>query len=111
MTTKRTFTDLIADADALPVAGWAAAGLVVTQLREQALRVEFFDVGAVAYFLRKVLWTVPGFTVAGYAAPLARMHEHITEHGCSSATRAPLPHRSPEALCRTNIDVIPYRFF
>jgi len=32
-----------------------AAGLVVTELRTQALRVEFFDVGAVVYFLRKVL--------------------------------------------------------
>lgn len=58
-----------------------AAGLVVTDLREQALRVEFFDVGAVVYFLRKVLWTVPGFTVATYAGQLARMHEHISEYG------------------------------
>jgi SAM-dependent methyltransferase len=58
-----------------------AAGLVVTDLREQALRVEFFDVGAVVYFLRKVLWTVPGFTVAEYAEPLARMHAHITANG------------------------------
>jgi hypothetical protein len=31
--------------------------------------------------LRKVLWTVPGFTVGGYLEPLARMHEHIQEHG------------------------------
>jgi SAM-dependent methyltransferase len=59
----------------------AAAGLAVVDVREQALRVEFFDVAAVAHFLKKVLWTVPGFTVAGYAAPLARMHEHIQEHG------------------------------
>jgi SAM-dependent methyltransferase len=58
-----------------------AAGLDVTELREQALQVEFFDVGAIVYFLRKVLWTVPGFTVAGYAGQLARMHEHIAEHG------------------------------
>ncbi|MBO0825954.1 MAG: class I SAM-dependent methyltransferase [Actinobacteria bacterium] len=58
-----------------------AAGLDVTDLREATLRVEFFDVGAVVYFLRKVLWTVPGFTVAGYTEPLARMHAHITAHG------------------------------
>jgi SAM-dependent methyltransferase len=57
------------------------AGLAVTDAREQALRVEFFDVGAVVYFLRKVLWTVPGFTVDGYAEPLARMHAHIQAHG------------------------------
>ena len=40
-----------------------AAGLVVIDLREEALRTVFNDVGAVVYFLRKVLWTVPGFTV------------------------------------------------
>jgi len=62
-------------------AGARAAGLEVTDLRSQAVRVEFFDVGAVVYFLRKVLWTVPGFTVAGYAEPVARMHAHIAEHG------------------------------
>ncbi len=45
----------------------AAAGLAVAAVREQALRVEFFDVGAVVYFLPKVLWTVPGFAVEGYA--------------------------------------------
>jgi len=57
------------------------AGLVITGLREQAVRVEFYDVGAVVYFLRKVLWTVPGFTVDGYRAQLALMHEHIRAHG------------------------------
>jgi SAM-dependent methyltransferase len=62
-------------------AGARAAGLVVTDLRERVLRVEFFDVGAVTYFLKKVLWTVPGFTVSGYAEPLARMHAHILAHG------------------------------
>lgn len=59
------------------VAEATAAGLDVTDLRAQALRVEFFDVAAVVYFLRKVLWTVPGFTADGYREPLARMHEHI----------------------------------
>jgi SAM-dependent methyltransferase len=63
------------------VAEATAAGLDVTDLRAQALRVEFFDVAAVVYFLRKVLWTVPGFTVDGYREPLARMHEHIGVRG------------------------------
>ena len=58
-----------------------AAGLEVADLREQALRVEFYDVGAVVYFLRKVLWTVPGFTVDGYRERLAQLHEHIQTHG------------------------------
>jgi SAM-dependent methyltransferase len=63
------------------VADAEAAGLEVTDLREQALRVEFYDIGAVVYFLRKVLWTVPGFTVNGYREQLAQLHEHIQAHG------------------------------
>ena len=63
------------------VAQAEAAGLFVTDLREQALRVEFNDVAAVVYFLRKVLWTVPGFTVAAYREPLARLHEQIQAQG------------------------------
>jgi len=58
-----------------------AAGLTVTDLREQALRAEFFDVGAVVYFLRKVFWTVPGFTVERYRDRLARLHEQIRAEG------------------------------
>jgi SAM-dependent methyltransferase len=63
------------------VAEATAAGLEVVDVREQALRVEFFDVAAVVHFLKKVLWTVPGFTVAGYREQLARMHEHIQANG------------------------------
>lgn len=63
------------------VAAAQAAGLVVADLREQALRVTFSDVGAVVYFLRKVPWTVPGFSVAGYRGRLAAMHEHIQAEG------------------------------
>ena len=58
-----------------------AAGLVVTDLRGQALRTVFNDVGAVVYFLRKVLWTVPGFTVAGYRDQLRPLHEQIQSEG------------------------------
>lgn len=65
----------------LVAAGARGAGLVVTDLREQALRVMFSDVGGVVYFLRKVLWTVPGFTVDGYRDQLARMHQRIQSGG------------------------------
>ena len=54
-----------------------AAGLTVTGLQERALRVEFFDIAAVVYFLRKVLWTVPGFSVERYRPQLAAVHEQI----------------------------------
>ncbi len=63
------------------VAAARRAGLDVVDVREQAMRVEFFDVAAVVHFLKKVLWTVPGFTVAGYVEQLARMHEHIQANG------------------------------
>jgi SAM-dependent methyltransferase len=83
-----------------PAKATAAArdvGLEVIDVREQALRVEFFDVAAVVYFLKKVLWTVPGFTVAGYGEPLARMHAHIEAHGSfvSHAQRYLIEARKP----------------
>jgi hypothetical protein len=63
-----------------------AAGLEVTDLRAESLRTEFFDVGAVIYFLRKVIWIVPGFTVDGYRARLRSLHDQITERGPFVAT-------------------------
>ena len=61
-------------------------GLELVDLQECALRVEFFDVGAVVYFLRKVLWTVAGFTPEAYAGALRRMHEHIEREGSFVST-------------------------
>ncbi|WP_329790449.1 hypothetical protein V1227_00750 [Lentzea sp. DG1S-22] len=58
-----------------------AAGLEVLRLEPASSRVAFFGVGAVVHFLRKVLWTVPGFTVEGYRERLLEMHRHIEEHG------------------------------
>ncbi len=57
------------------------AGLVVVDLRQESLRVVFNDVGAVVYFLRKVLWTVPGFTVDGYRDRLFSLHKKIQREG------------------------------
>jgi hypothetical protein len=47
----------------------------------EQLRVEFFDVGAVVYFLRKVIWIVPGFSVARYRDTLRDLHEQIRRDG------------------------------
>ena len=58
-----------------------AHGLEVVDLRAETLRVEFLDVGAVVWFLRKVIWTVPGFTVEAYREPLRRLHERIAAEG------------------------------
>lgn len=57
------------------------SGLVVSDLRQQTLRVVFHDVGAVIYFLRKVIWTVPGFTVDGYRDRIFELHESIEGTG------------------------------
>ncbi|MGW5067620.1 class I SAM-dependent methyltransferase [Streptomyces cyaneofuscatus] len=58
-----------------------AAGLEVVELRPERLRTEFFDIGAVVYFLRKVIWMVPGFTVEQYRPQLAALHRKIEEEG------------------------------
>lgn len=42
---------------------------------------EFFDIGAVVYFLRKVIWIVPGFTVAAHRDRLAALHQQILTDG------------------------------
>jgi SAM-dependent methyltransferase len=66
---------------AVAVAAARRAGLTVADLRQASLRTMFNDVGAVVYFLRKVLWTVPGFTVEAYREPLRRLHDKIQAEG------------------------------
>jgi hypothetical protein len=59
-----------------PQREWAAAqaaGLVVTDLRTARCRMEFFDVGAVVWILRKCVWWVPDFSVEKYHEVLARL--------------------------------------
>ncbi|MFC8533911.1 class I SAM-dependent methyltransferase [Streptomyces sp. NPDC057249] len=58
-----------------------AAGLDVVDLRAERLRTEFFDIGAVVYFLRKVIWMVPGFTVERYRPQLAALHHRLETEG------------------------------
>jgi SAM-dependent methyltransferase len=62
------------------------AGLTVTGLREYHGPIEFNDVAAVVVFLRKVIWIVPGFTVAGYRDRLRALHEQIERDGPFLAT-------------------------
>ncbi|TDE42385.1 SAM-dependent methyltransferase [Nonomuraea mesophila] len=58
-----------------------AAGLEVVDLRSERLRMEFRDIGAVVYFLRKVIWIVPGFTVERYHDRLRALHDRIENEG------------------------------
>ncbi len=59
----------------------ADVGLDLVQLQDALTRVEFFDLAAVVHFLRKVLWTVPDFSVDKYRDRLRALDEHIAEHG------------------------------
>ncbi|BDZ42543.1 hypothetical protein GCM10025865_18420 [Paraoerskovia sediminicola] len=61
--------------------GAREAGLEIVDLRAERLRVEFFDVGAVVHFLRKVVWMVPGFTVDAYRDRLRELDAQIRADG------------------------------
>ena len=67
-------------------AGAQAAGLEVVSLRAEDLRMEFFDVGAMVYYLRKVIWMVPDFSVEKYGKRLRELHEHILAEGSFVST-------------------------
>jgi SAM-dependent methyltransferase len=73
------------------------SGLEVVDLQSCALRLEFYDVAAVVYFLRKVHWTVPDFSVQKYRRQLRAMHEHIQTEGAfvSTAQRVLVEARKP----------------
>ena len=74
-----------------------AAGLSIAELRMERLRVEFFDIGAVVYFLRKVIWTVPDFTVERYRERLGELHRLIERQGSfvAHSTRVLIDARKP----------------
>lgn len=75
-----------------------ASGLDVVDVRTERLRMEFFDVGAVIYFLRKVIWTVPGFTVEQYRGRLRELHEEIEAEGpfIAHSSRTLIEARKPD---------------
>ncbi len=57
------------------------AGLEVIDAQEESLPVVFFDIGAVVYFLRKVIWTVPDFSTEKYRERLKLLRHSIEDHG------------------------------
>lgn len=54
-----------------------SAGLEVTDLRSARCRMEFFDVGAVVWILRKCVWWVPDFSVDRYRDQLVALDKHM----------------------------------
>lgn len=53
----------------------------MVEVRLEELLVEFFDVGAVVYFLRKAIWMVPDFSVARYETRLRQLHTEVDRDG------------------------------
>ncbi|MEV4253802.1 methyltransferase domain-containing protein [Spirillospora sp. NPDC049652] len=74
-----------------------AAGLEIVDLRTERLRMEFLDVGAMIYFLRKVIWIVPGFSVGKYRDRLRELDELIRRDGpfVAHSTRTLIEARKP----------------
>jgi hypothetical protein len=63
------------------VAQVAAAGLDVLSSDRADERLEFHDVGALAWYLKSIPWTVPGFTIDAFRSRLAVLHAQIAATG------------------------------
>jgi hypothetical protein len=68
------------------VAALEAAGLVVTDVREERPPLTFHDVGALVYQLRAVPWQIRDFTPQRYERALRRIDAMIRTHGHYTAT-------------------------
>ncbi|HEY1740188.1 MAG TPA: SAM-dependent methyltransferase [Acidimicrobiia bacterium] len=62
------------------------AGLHVTTIRSERPTTEFYDIGAVVYYLRLVVWIVPDFSVDRYREQLRRLHDQIERDGAFATT-------------------------
>jgi SAM-dependent methyltransferase len=73
------------------------AGLEIVDVRTERLRMEFYDIAAVVHFLRKVIWIVPGFTVAAHLPRLRELHHQIESEGpfVAHSTRTLFEARKP----------------
>jgi SAM-dependent methyltransferase len=75
-----------------------SAGLELIDLRHEQIEEEFFDVGAVVYFLRKLSWIVPDFSVARYRPELKALHDQIRAEGSfiTHSSRVLIEARKPQ---------------
>ena len=62
-------------------AGARGAQLEIVDLRTARCRMQFFDIGAVVYVLRKCVWWVPDFTVERYLGRLRELDARIRQEG------------------------------
>lgn len=63
------------------IAAAQGAGFELVSVRTARTRIEIFDIAAVVYLLRKVIWWVPGFTVDAYRDRLRELDAVIRRDG------------------------------
>jgi len=61
------------------VAAAEQAGLTVDRLDTARCRMEFFDIGAIVWILRKCVWWVPDFSVVKYEAELRELDARLRD--------------------------------
>jgi SAM-dependent methyltransferase len=66
---------------ATEVANAEAAGFMIEDLRSARCRMEFYDIGAIVWILRRCVWWVPDFAVARYRTELLRLDAQMREEG------------------------------
>lgn len=57
------------------------AGLLILEQKEEMSFTRFYDIGAIAYYLKVIEWQIHDFTVEQYAEPLFDLHRKIEEVG------------------------------
>ena len=57
------------------------AGLTITNLQTARCRMEFYDIGAVVWILRKCVWWVPDFSVKRYHDKLLQLDQRMRRDG------------------------------
>ncbi len=62
------------------------AGFSVLQCHEQVLESNFYDIGAVVFYLKVIEWQIEGFSVEKNEARLQEMHQLIEQQGAFYAT-------------------------
>lgn len=62
------------------------AGFTLLQSNEQILESNFFDIGAVVFYLKVIEWQIEGFSVEKYEARLREMHQLIEKQGAFYAS-------------------------
>jgi len=62
------------------------SGLTVELQKEKFPVTEFYDIGAVVYYLKAVPWQIPDFSVAKYRKELEKIHKQMEQEGKFAVT-------------------------